>query len=82
MEKLLTVAEIFARDCDGEGSGSATSDGGVVVESGVGLPVPDPKALYGVVPALLVAPNMDLFNSLLVSLGSNFSRILMVSASG
>ena len=72
MEKLSTVAEIFARDCDGEGSGSATADGGVVVGHGEGLPVPDLKALYGVVPELLVAPNMDLFNRLLVSFWFGF----------
>ena len=69
MEQMVTVGAILDRDGYGGGPGSATADGGAVVGQGVGPPVPDLQALYGVVPELLVASNMDLFNHLLVSLG-------------
>ena len=43
-------------------------DVGSAVVQGVGLPGPSLQALFGVVPRLLVAPNDDLFNELLVCL--------------
>ena len=69
VEQLVSVASILARDGDGGGSGTANADGGAAVGQGMGPPEPDLQALYGVVPQLLVAPNMDLFNRLLVGFG-------------
>ena len=71
-EHLVTVAAIIARDGDGEGHGwSATTDGSAAGGHGEGPPGPDLQAQYGVVPELLIAPNMDMFNRLLVRLGSS-----------
>ena len=71
-EHLVTVAAIIARDGDGEGpGGSATTDGSAAGGQGEGPPGPGLQAQYGVVPELLIAPNMDMFNRLLVRLGSS-----------
>ena len=67
VEQLVSVASIL--DGDGGGSVSANAAGGAAVGQGVGPPEPGLQALYGIVPQLLVAPNMDLFNRLLVGFG-------------
>ena len=66
----MTVAEIMARDGDGEGpGGSATTDGSAAGEQGMGPPGPVLLPQYSMVPELLIATNMDMFNHLLVRLG-------------
>ena len=67
VEHMVSVASIL--DGDGGGSVPANVDGGAAVGQGVGLPGPGLQALYGIVPQLLVAPNEDLFNRLLVCFG-------------
>ena len=61
---MVSVASLL----DGEGGGSVpvNVEGGAAVGQGGGLPGPGVQDLFGIVPRLLVAPNADLFNRLLV----------------
>ena len=69
-EEVVTVADILARDEAGEGSGgAATAAGHAAVEQGMGPPGPVLLPQYSMVPELLIATNMDMFNHLLVRLG-------------
>ena len=65
-EHMVSVASVL--DGDNSGSVPANVDVGSAVVQGVGLPGPSLQALFGDVPRLLVAPNDDLFNELLVCL--------------
>ena len=87
-EHLVTGAAIIARDGDGEGHGwSATTDGSAAGGQCEGPPGAVLQAQYGVVPELLIAPNMDMFNRLLVRLGllvviSYFNGFLLSGGEG
>ena len=63
----MTVRDVYDRDCGNEVSVAVPSDGGDVEGGSVGTPVADPKALFEMIPALLLAPNKDMFKRLLVS---------------
>jgi hypothetical protein len=62
--QMVSVASLL----DGEDGGSVpvNVEGGAAVGQGGGLPGPGVQDLFGIVPRLLVAPNADLFNRLLV----------------
>ena len=69
-EKLMTVGDVYDRDYSTEVSVAAPSDGGDVEGGSVGTPVTDPKELFAMIPALLLAPNKHMFERLLVSFSS------------